>query len=268
MNDHLFHEHSRFRPAIRRRIGLTSADSRVYSWRTCETGSIQDVAKGGSRVGARGGARMFKTTLRVLAVAIAVCALAIPAAAQVTTGTVTGNIKDAQGGVIPGATVTLISSTRGTTLATVTADTDGVYTFPNVPPDTYMIRVTMDGFKTLERSGVADQPRRSRRRAAARHRSRRPRRDGDRRRRGAADSVAERRAIVHGRHRLGPEPADQQPQLHQPDLARARRGHQRQQPGTARRRRLEQHADGRRLHGRHRQQPAGAASSTSKRLPK
>ncbi len=101
---------------------------------------------------------MFKTTLRVLAVAIAVCALAIPAAAQVTTGTVTGNIKDAQGGVIPGATVTLISSTRGTTLATVTADTDGVYTFPNVPPDTYMIRVTMDGFKTLERSGVAISP--------------------------------------------------------------------------------------------------------------
>ena len=101
---------------------------------------------------------MFKRTLRVLAVAIAVCTLAIPAAAQVTTGTVTGNIKDAQGGVIPGATVTLISSTRGTTLATVTADTDGVYTFPNVPPDTYMIRVTMDGFKTLERSGVAISP--------------------------------------------------------------------------------------------------------------
>jgi hypothetical protein len=101
---------------------------------------------------------MFKRTLRVLAVAIAGCALAIPAAAQVTTGTVTGNIKDAQGGVIPGATVTLISSTRGTTLATVTADTDGVYTFPNVPPDTYLIRVTMDGFKTLERSGVAISP--------------------------------------------------------------------------------------------------------------
>ena len=75
-----------------------------------------------------------------------------------TTGTVTGNIKDPQGGVIPGAAVTLISSTRGTTLASVTADTDGVYTFPNVPPDSYLIRVTMDGFKTLERPGVAVSP--------------------------------------------------------------------------------------------------------------
>ncbi len=101
---------------------------------------------------------MLKTTLRVLTTVIAACALAIPAAAQVTTGTVTGNIKDAQGGVIPGATVTLISSTRGTTLASMTADTDGVYTFPNVPPDSYLIRVTMDGFKTLERSGVAVSP--------------------------------------------------------------------------------------------------------------
>ena len=52
---------------------------------------------------------MLKTTLRALAVVIAVCAPAVPAAAQVTTGTVTGNIKDAQGGVIPGAAVTLIS---------------------------------------------------------------------------------------------------------------------------------------------------------------
>ena len=45
----------------------------------------------------------------------------------------------------------------------------------------------------------------------------------------AADSVADRRALVHRRDRLGPEPADQQPQLHEPDRARARRRRQRQQ---------------------------------------
>jgi hypothetical protein len=33
-----------------------------------------------------------------------------------------------------------------------------VYTFPNVPPDSYTIRVTMDGFKALERSGVTVSP--------------------------------------------------------------------------------------------------------------
>ena len=39
---------------------------------------------------------------------------AAPALAQVNTGTVLGTVKDAQGGVIPGATVTLISEARGT----------------------------------------------------------------------------------------------------------------------------------------------------------
>ena len=38
----------------------------------------------------------------------------VPAAAQITTGTVTGTIKDTTGGVIPGATVVLISEARGT----------------------------------------------------------------------------------------------------------------------------------------------------------
>ena len=50
--------------------------------------------------------------------------LGAPAAAQVATGTVAGTVKDAQGGVIPGATVTLISQTRGTSLDT-TANANG-----------------------------------------------------------------------------------------------------------------------------------------------
>ena len=36
------------------------------------------------------------------------------AGAQVTTGNVTGSVQDPQGGVVPGATVTLTSATRGT----------------------------------------------------------------------------------------------------------------------------------------------------------
>src|SRR5437899_1036544 len=47
---------------------------------------------------------------------LAIVLLLTPAAAvraQITTGSVTGTVKDMQGGVIPGATVTLISDTRG-----------------------------------------------------------------------------------------------------------------------------------------------------------
>ena len=52
-----------------------------------------------------------------LATLLAVCLFATPASAQLTTATVAGTVKDAQGGVIPGATVVLISEKRGTRTA-------------------------------------------------------------------------------------------------------------------------------------------------------
>src|SRR5438132_3526168 len=83
--------------------------------------------------------------------------VAIPSYAQITTATVTGTVKDAQGGIIPGATVTLISETRGTTVNAFTSNT-GDFVFPNVNGDTYTVRVTMDGFKPLERRNLAVSP--------------------------------------------------------------------------------------------------------------
>jgi hypothetical protein len=77
----------------------------------------------------------------------------LPAYAQVATGDVAGTVKDGQGGVIPGATVTLLSESRGTSRDTTTNET-GAFIFTNVAGDTYSIKVTMDGFKTLERRNV------------------------------------------------------------------------------------------------------------------
>ncbi|PYR23695.1 MAG: hypothetical protein DMF94_00510 [Acidobacteria bacterium] len=78
-----------------------------------------------------------------------------PALAQITTGTVSGNVKDAQGGVIPGATVVLISETRGTKSAPAVTNETGNYVFPNVTPDTYTVEVTLEAFKTVKRAGIA-----------------------------------------------------------------------------------------------------------------
>jgi hypothetical protein len=89
----------------------------------------------------------------VLALVLCLCGAVLPAAAQVATGNVAGTIKDAQGGVLPGATVTLLSETRGTSLDTAT-NANGDFVFVNVAGDTYTVKVTMDGFKTLERKGV------------------------------------------------------------------------------------------------------------------
>jgi len=79
------------------------------------------------------------------------------AAAQITTGSITGTVKDAQGGVIPGATVTLISNSQATKTPVVT-DATGDFVFVNVRPDTYTIEVTMPSFKTLRRAGVPVSP--------------------------------------------------------------------------------------------------------------
>jgi hypothetical protein len=91
----------------------------------------------------------------IIAAALMALAAAVPAWAQITTGTVSGTIKDSQGGVIPGATVVLVSETRGTKSTPAITDEAGNYVFPNVTPDTYTVEVTMDGFKTVKRAGIA-----------------------------------------------------------------------------------------------------------------
>jgi hypothetical protein len=99
---------------------------------------------------------MARTTAGALVVALAaIWAATVPVSAQVTTGTVYGTVKDVQGGVLPGATLVLTSETRGTKSAPVVANATGDYVFPNVAADTYTLEVTMSGFKTLKRGGVA-----------------------------------------------------------------------------------------------------------------
>ena len=79
----------------------------------------------------------------------------VHALAQITTGTVTGNVKDPSGAVIPGATVVLISETRGTKSAPAVTNETGDYVFPNVTADTYTVEITLEGFKTVRRGGIA-----------------------------------------------------------------------------------------------------------------
>jgi hypothetical protein len=69
--------------------------------------------------------------------------------AQVTSASLAGTIKDAQAGVIPGATAVLTSLKTGTTVEAVTNE-EGYFVFPIVPADKYKLTVTMAGFKTLE----------------------------------------------------------------------------------------------------------------------
>src|SRR5690242_6930274 len=61
------------------------------------------------------------------------------------TATIVGTVQDSNGAVIPNASVTLTSETRGTTFAGLTHAT-GDFNFSSIPGDTYRITVTMTGF--------------------------------------------------------------------------------------------------------------------------
>ena len=79
---------------------------------------------------------------------------AVSASAQITTGNILGSVKDSTGGVVPGATVVLISEARGTKSVPAVTNATGDFVFPNVTPDTYTVEVTMDGFRTVKRAGI------------------------------------------------------------------------------------------------------------------
>src|SRR5262245_14451856 len=94
--------------------------------------------------------------LAILAMALVVLwTTASSARAQLTSGSVVGTVKDAQGGVIPGATVTLVSESKGTKSNPVVTSPNGDFVFANLSADTYTVQVDMPSFKTLKRSGVA-----------------------------------------------------------------------------------------------------------------
>ena len=79
--------------------------------------------------------------------ALALALLAGPAAlAQSGRSTVRGTVRDQQGNVVTGATVTLTDAGRNFTRTQTTND-EGGYTFTAVPPGTYRVEVEATGFK-------------------------------------------------------------------------------------------------------------------------
>ena len=93
----------------------------------------------------------------IWSLAAAACVLLLggmPASAQtVTTGSLTGVVKDAQGGVLPGVTVTAVHTPTGTSYDAVT-DAQGRFDILNVRVGPYDITTTMSGFKDEKQQAV------------------------------------------------------------------------------------------------------------------
>ena len=80
-----------------------------------------------------------------------VLAFAGLAAAQETTGTISGRIVDAQGLAVPGATVT-VTGPQGS--KTVVTDSTGRFVAPFLTPGVYSIKAELQGFKAAEKKDI------------------------------------------------------------------------------------------------------------------
>jgi len=72
------------------------------------------------------------------------------AQSQATTGEVNGRVTDAQGGVLPGASVTLTNPANGYTRL-VTTGAEGYYVAPLLPPGSYDASFEMSGMQSVKR---------------------------------------------------------------------------------------------------------------------
>src|SRR5260370_28446260 len=89
----------------------------------------------------------------LLLATLGVLLFSVPLFSQGSNGRILGTVTDQSGGVISGATITLIDKDRGVA-RTLTTDDAGEYNAPQLLPGTYTVRVEANGFKKLGRANV------------------------------------------------------------------------------------------------------------------
>src|SRR3954469_10344544 len=96
----------------------------------------------------RGGRPMTANTIYLLAFLFT----ATPVLAQIEGGNINGVVKDEQGGVLPGVSITVQGADRTQTFVT---DENGQYRFLNLPPGAYTVTAALPGFTTIVQEQVA-----------------------------------------------------------------------------------------------------------------
>ncbi len=92
-------------------------------------------------------------TRAILASGLVVLLAAGSAYAQTGDGSIRGYVKDEQGGVLPGVSVTATSPALLAPVVVV-ADSGGYYRVLNLPPGTYAVTAELAGFATYRREGI------------------------------------------------------------------------------------------------------------------
>src|SRR5262245_17058140 len=91
--------------------------------------------------------------MRTFALVILLAAVPVTALAQFDAGQISGFIRDARQGALPGATVTATNEATSNKRSTVTNST-GFYVFPEMPVGTYSVVVELTGLKKFLKTGI------------------------------------------------------------------------------------------------------------------
>jgi len=108
---------------------------------------------GGTTMRCLSAARRRFLGLQLLVMVLSAAFVASPSLAQVGGATLTGTVSDTSGAIVPNAEISIKNVSTGL-IRTVTADSDGLYTAPNLLPGTYEVTVSASGFATSVQTGV------------------------------------------------------------------------------------------------------------------
>jgi Carboxypeptidase regulatory-like domain len=95
----------------------------------------------------------FRKTLQLLVGTMGMLLVCLPLFSQGSFGRILGVVTDQSGGVVSGATVTVLDTQRGVA-RTLTTDEAGEYNAPTLIPGAYTVRAEAKGFKRVERQNV------------------------------------------------------------------------------------------------------------------
>src|SRR5580704_13428504 len=95
---------------------------------------------------------MRRTIMRSFLLAVALCLASGVTFAQ-TAGSITGEVKDQSGAVAPNAAVTVTNSETNVARSTTT-NAAGIYSFPDLTPGIYQVKVAAAGFSTVVKTNI------------------------------------------------------------------------------------------------------------------
>ena len=96
----------------------------------------------------------MRAVVQVCAAMLVTMSFAAPAWAQGFNGAIVGVVRDASGGVLPGATVTIKNVATAQIVTTTVTGADGEYAVRNLAPARYTVEATLPGFRSVTNPGV------------------------------------------------------------------------------------------------------------------